>query len=76
MTEFMLGAVEKTGLEKIADIFGCNRAIGHTPLCGFHFDQRLEIKHAARAVADDLHIFLELLGFGRDGRGNLVGADR
>ena len=72
----MLLAFEKAGIEKAGHILHGNGSISDAAVRCFDLDERLEIKHAARAVADDFDVDLAIARFERDRGGDFIGADR
>src|SRR4029078_4587 len=75
VTELVRLALKKTGLEKFRHVLRTDGAVRDAALGRFDFDARFEIKHAARPVAHDLHVFVLLFGFICDRCRNFVGAD-
>ena len=76
VAELVVLAVEKIGIEKARNVLHGHRPIGDTAFGRLDFDERLQIKHAARSVADHANVELTLAGFVDDGVCDFVSAHR
>ena len=70
----MFPASQKVRVKQGWDVLGRHRSIGDARFTELNFDQWLEPASAPGAVAYELDFGATLLGFGREGEGNLVGS--
>ncbi|MNZ59106.1 hypothetical protein D3C78_771310 [compost metagenome] len=74
-TEPMLAAGEKPCIEERSNVARFDRPVGNTAMLGAHFHQHLKPEHAARTVADNMHIEIAAGGLAADRFGHAVCAD-
>ena len=75
VAQLMLLAFEEAGIEQAGHILDRNGSISDAAVRCFDLDERLEIEHAARAVADDFNVDLAIVRFMGDRGGDFIGAD-